>query len=305
MKILISGGTGFIGTHLLRMLSASQNTIVLLTRGASAASALNKATVKYLHWDPLSRGEWMNEVNNCDIVINLIGKNVFEQRWNEKVKQEVLNSRIIPTRLLVEAIAQAEQKPRLLISASAVGYYGDRNDEILTEESPGGNDFLAGVVQQWEAAAYDAEQYGVRVATPRIGLVLEKNGGMIGKMLLPFRLFAGGPIGSGKQFLPWVHMDDVVRGIMFPAENQQFQGIYNLVSPNPVTMNEFAKTFGAILHRPSWLPVPDIALKILYGEGAKVILSGQKAVPARLQSAGYEFSFSALHSALKNILGDI
>jgi uncharacterized protein (TIGR01777 family) len=164
------------------------------------------------------------------------------------------------------------------------------------------DDFLAEVVRQWESAAFGAEQFGVRVAVPRIGLVLEKSGGMIGKMLLPFRLFTGGPIGSGRQFLPWVHMDDVVKGLLFPIENTQFSGRYNLVSPHPVTMDEFSRTFGSVLHRPSWLPVPDIALSILYGEGAKVILSGQNALPVRLQSAGYQFSFSELNAALKNIL---
>lgn len=302
MKILITGGTGFIGTHLLQTLSQASHTIILLTRGTSKTVSLKRSTIRYIHWDPFAAGEWMKEMNGTDVVINLIGKNVFEQRWNENVKKEILNSRVVPTKLLVEAIARAERKPNLLISASAVGFYGDRNDGTITEEHSGGNDFLADVVKQWESAAYSAEQDGVRVATPRIGLVLEKSGGMIGKMLLPFQFFVGGRIGSGKQFLPWIHMDDVVRGILYPMENEQFRGVYNLVSPNPVTMDEFAKTFGVVLHRPSWLPVPDIALQILYGEGAKVILAGQKAMPQLLQNAGYRFSFSHLATALENIL---
>lgn len=304
MNILITGGTGFIGTHLLRLLSAEPHSIVLLTRGRAQTISVDKMTVKYVHWEPRTheRGDWTNEVNGCDIVINLIGKNVFEQRWDEQVKEEIINSRIVPTKLLVETIARSERKPKLLISASAVGYYGDRGEETITEESSCGNDFLAEVVRQWEGAAYEAEKFGVRVATPRIGLVLEKSGGMIGKMLLPFKLFIGGPIGSGRQFLPWVHMDDVVRGIVYPIHNDQFRGIYNLVSPNPVRMNDFAALFGKILHRPSWLPVPDIALKILYGEGTKVILSGQKALPKKLQSSGYKFSFPELNAALIDIL---
>ncbi len=302
MKIIITGGTGFIGTYLLKQLSKEPHSIILLTRGESKTTLIDRASVKYVHWDSRTHGDWMNEINGCDVVINLIGKNVFEQRWNENVKREILNSRIVPTTLLVEAIARAEQKPKLLISASAVGFYGDRNDEVITEESSGGNDFLAGVVNQWEGAAYKAEQFGVRVATPRIGLVLEKTGGMIGKMLLPFQLFAGGPIGSGTQFLPWIHMDDVVRGILYPLQNEQFRGIYNLVSPNPVTMKEFSTMFGKILHRPSWIPVPNFALQLLYGEGGKVILSGQKAMPKKLQSAGYTFSYSDLKTALQHIL---
>ncbi len=304
MNILITGGTGFIGTHLIRQLSSEPHSLVLLTRGRTQSFVIQKATVKYVHWDPYghSDDEWKNELNGCEVVINLIGKNVFEQRWNEKVKQGILNSRIVPTKALVEAIAGAERKPKLLISASAVGFYGDRNDETITEESSGGDDFLAHVVKEWEQAAYEAEKHGVRVATPRIGLVLERSGGMIGKMLLPFKLFVGGRIGSGRQFLPWIHMDDVVRGILFPVHNQPFRGIYNLVSPNPVTMNDFAALFGKILHRPSWIPVPDGALKILYGEGTKVILSGQKALPKKLQSSGYTFSFPELKAALIDIL---
>lgn len=302
MKIIITGGTGFIGTHLLKQLTLHEHSIVMFTRGAAGRRTIGRSVVHSIHWDPLDRGEWMKEVDGSDVIINLIGKNVFEERWNERVKKQILDSRIIPTRLIVEAVSAAKKRPSLMVSASAVGFYGDRGNEPITEESSGGNDFLADVVRQWEGAAFDAEQFGVRVAVPRIGLVLEKSGGMIGKMLLPFRLFTGGPIGSGRQFLPWVHMDDVVKGLLFPIENTQFSGRYNLVSPHPVTMDEFSRTFGSVLHRPSWLPVPDIALSILYGEGAKVILSGQNALPVRLQSAGYQFSFSELNAALKNIL---
>jgi hypothetical protein len=302
MKYLIAGGTGFIGSHLLNHLSRDRHDIVLLTRGATRTASMHNATLRYVYWDPYKSGEWMKEIDGSDTVINLIGKNVFENRWNEKVKKEIFDSRVIPTRLIVQAIGAAVRKPALMISASAVGFYGDRQDETITEESAPGKDFLADVVKQWEGAAYEAEQYGVRVATPRIGLVLEKSGGMIGKMLLPFQLFAGGPIGSGKQYLPWVHMEDVVRGILYPVENKTFRGVYNLVSPSPITMNEFAKKFGAVLRRPSWLPVPSIALTILYGEGGAVILSGQRALPKRLLESGYVFSYTELPAALHNIV---
>lgn len=302
MKIIITGGTGFIGSHLLRRLSQQEHSILLLTRGRSSRSVIGRSEVRHVQWDPLSRGEWMQEVDGSDVIINLIGKNVFEERWNARVKEEILNSRIIPTRLIAEAVSMSKKRPSLLISASAVGFYGNRGSETITEESSGGDDFLADVVRHWESAAFASEQFGVRVATPRIGLVLEKSGGMVGKMLLPFKLFGGGPIGSGRQFLPWVHMDDVVRGILYPMENETFRGVYNLVSPHPVTMDEFASQFGRVLHRPSWFPVPDLALSLLYGEGAKVILSGQKAVPEALQSSGFTFLFPDLMPALKSIL---
>ncbi len=302
MKIIISGGTGFIGAHLVKKLSRQINEIIVFTRGVSSQKIINSSVVNYVQWNPLLQGEWMSRVNGADVVINLVGKNVFESRWNKKIKQEILNSRIIPTKNLVTAISLAEKKPALLVSASAVGFYGDRNNEVLTEESSSGNDFLAEVVQQWESAAFKAEQFGVRVAVPRIGLVLEKSGGMIGKMYLPFQLFVGGPIGGGKQFLPWIQMEDVVRGILYPIENTLFRGAYNLVSPSPVTMKEFSKIFGNVLRRPSWIPVPAFVLSAMFGEGGKVILSGQRAVPKKLQSAGFQFSFTELKTALENIL---
>lgn len=302
MKYLVSGGTGFIGSYLLNSLVAGRHEIVLLTRSASRTEARQNSLLRYVQWNPYRSGDWMREANGADVIINLIGKSVFEERWNERVKKEILESRTVPLRLIGEAIAAAEKKPSLLVSASAVGFYGDRHDEIITEESAGGDDFLAQVVREWEGAAYAAEQYGLRVATPRIGLVLQKNGGMIGKMLLPFRLFVGGPIGSGRQYLPWVHMEDVVRGILYPVDNGSFRGIYNLVSPHPVPMKEFARRFGAVMHRPSWAPVPSLVLKGMFGEGGKVILSGQRALPERLQKAGYRFSYTDLTAALKNIL---
>ncbi|MEW5798124.1 MAG: TIGR01777 family oxidoreductase [Bacteroidota bacterium] len=302
MKVVISGGTGFIGTYLLRSLVKEPHEIVLLTRLLSRSEKTDAAVVRYVQWKPYLAGKWMDEINGADVVINLVGKNVVEQRWNEKAKQEIYDSRIIPTKLIVDAIGSARSKPSLLISASAVGYYGNRENEIITEESSGGNDFLAYVVREWEGAAYRAEQYGVRVATPRTGLVLAKNGGMIAKMLLPFRLFIGGPIGNGKQYLPWIHIDDVVRGMLFPIENKNFRGVYNLAAPNPVTMKEFAKAFGSVLHRPSWIPVPSFVLRTMFGDGGKVILSGQRALPNKLLSEGFIFSHTEVHDALKQIL---
>ena len=302
MKFTITGGTGFIGSYLLHFLTRQPHEIVILTRGPSRVSTVHASVVRYVQWNADIAGAWAKEIEYSDVVINLAGKNVFESRWNERVQQQIMNSRVIPTRSLVAAIARSEHKPRILLSVSAVGFYGSRNGEVITEESSCGNDFLAGVVQQWELAAFEAEQSGVRVAIPRIGIVLQKEGGMVGKMLFPFQCFVGGPVGSGEQFVPWIHMDDVVRGILFPLVNETLQGVYNLVSPHPVTMKEFSRVLGTVLHRPSWLPVPEFALTILYGEGANAILSGQNALPQKLLNAGYQFTFSDLTAALQNIL---
>jgi len=302
VKFVITGGTGFIGGRLVRHLSSAPHDIVLLTRSAPRTERLNAAVVRRVTWDPLRTGAWAKEVDGADAVINLVGKNVFEQRWNARVKRAILESRTVPTALLVEAMAAAAKRPPLFVSASAVGYYGECGADDVTEENAGGSDFLAYVVQEWEGAAYAAERLGVRVATPRIGLVLQKEGGMVAKMLLPFRLFAGGPVGTGRQYLPWVHMEDVVRGLLYPVENASFRGVYNLAAPSPVTMKEFAAEFGGVLRRPSWAPVPPFVLSLLFGEGGAVILSGQRALPKRLEEAGFRFSYTELRTALENIL---
>ncbi len=302
MKFVITGGTGFIGGYLLRFISRQPHEIIILTRGCSRADTLNASRLRYVQWNYEESGGWTHELERADVVINLAGKNLFESRWNERSKDEILRSRVAAARSIVHAIAATEHKPRLFVSVSAVGYYGNRKSEELTDDSAGGDDFLAGVVRQWETAAYAAEQFGVRVAVPRMGLVLQKNGGMLGRMLFPFRCFVGGPIGDGAQYLPWIHMEDIVRGILYPVVNETFRGAYNLTSPNPVTMKEFARTLGSVLHRPSWLPVPEVALALLYGEGAKAILAGQKAIPKKLLGAGYQFLYSDVLAALKNIL---
>ncbi|MBW7887220.1 MAG: TIGR01777 family protein [Bacteroidetes bacterium] len=302
MKIIITGGTGFIGTALCNLISREAHELVLFSRSIHPKKKLQQAVVRYVQWNAGEEGEWQNEIEGASVVINLAGKNLFEHRWNKKIKKEIWNSRILATKKLVEAVQSARHKPELLISASAVGVYGNRGSELLNEQSSTGNDFLANLVAAWEKEAFNAEQAGVRVATPRIGLVLEKSGGIIERMLLPFKLCAGGPIGSGEQILSWIHMADVVRGIIFPIENKNFSGVYNLTAPNAVTMKEFSKIFGKILHRPSRLPVPKAALKILFGEAAEAIVSSQHAVPEKLLHAGFSFSFPEITSALENIL---
>jgi uncharacterized protein len=301
MKIVIAGGTGFIGSRLVHTITQAPHDVVLLTRSHSRICTINAASVRYIHWDAETFGSWTEEINGSDIVMNLAGKNLFEERWNDRVKKELLHSRIHPTELIVETIQQAVLKPRLFISVSAVGYYGDRNDEPLTENSSAGKDFLANLVLQWERAARSAEKYGVRVAIPRLGIVLHRDGGILKKLQLPFSLFAGGWIGSGTQFVPWIHMDDVVRSLLFPVEHENFSGTYIVSAPQPVRMKEFCTALGQALHRPSWVPVPDTALKILFGDGANSILSGQNAVPQKMLSSGFRFNYDDVSSAFRTI----
>ncbi|MDD8017517.1 MAG: TIGR01777 family oxidoreductase [Bacteroidota bacterium] len=302
MKILITGGTGFIGTHLLHQLTKTSNDIVLLTRSAPSRHVFHTANVRCVQWDAKTFGVWTEELLDADVVINLIGKNIFEQRWNKKVKRELAESRVHATQLLVEAMRQHKHKPHVFVSVSAVGYYGDTGEEPVIETSPAGKDFLAQLVLAWETAALKAELDGVRVALPRVGIVLHNNSDIIQRLLLPFRMFVGGWIGSGKQYMSWIHADDVVRGILFAIENTQVAGAFNLVSPQPVQSKEFSRIFGKILHRPSWIPVPTILLKIFFGEVSEVITTGQKVVPQKLLRFGFQFSFPTLESALRQIL---
>lgn len=302
MKILITGGTGFIGTHLLHQLSKSSNDIVLLTRSAPSTHMLNLATVRRVQWDARTFGVWTEELQDTAVVINLIGKNIFERRWNKKVKKELVESRVHATQLLVEGMNQQKHKPDVFVSVSAVGYYGDTGKESVTETSSAGKDFLAQLVFEWEAAALKAERHDVRVALPRIGIVLHKNSDFVQRLLLPFRIFVGGWIGSGQQYISWIHIDDVVKGIVFAIENTNVRGAYNLVSPHPVQLKEFCSAFGKILHRPSWIPVPTVLLKFFFGEVTEVITTGQKVVPQKLMDIGFQFSFPDLDSALVQIL---
>jgi uncharacterized protein len=301
MKIVITGGTGFIGSRLVQILTKTPHEIVLFTRTPSRIEIINSVSIRHIHWDAETFGAWTEEINGSDIVINLVGKNLFEERWNARVKNELVHTRIHPTELIVETIQQAVAKPSLLISASAVGYYGDRGDERLTEDSSNGNDFLSGLVTQWERTARSAEKFGVRVATPRIGIVLQREGGILKKLKLPFKLFSGGWIGSGNQFFPWIHMTDVIRSIVFPIDHEEFSGPYNVTAPVPLRMKEFCTVLGKVLRRPSWIPVPNIALKILFGEGGNAILSGQYAVPEKLLSSGFHFTYNDVSDALQDI----
>lgn len=298
MKILITGGTGFIGTELRDILLRKGHHLVVITRTPSQYAEEQAKNQQFISWDD-SLIEAMDE---ADAVINLAGSPIFGQRWTDEIKDRIYSSRIDNTKKLVDAIGLCSNPPEVMISASAVGYYGDRGDEVLDESEPAGNGFLSKVCHDWETAAREIEKHGVRLAIPRIGIVLETGGGAMQQMLPPFKLFVGGPVGSGKQYFPWIHMQDLCRGIKYPLENIDFEGSYNLCAPSPVTMNEFAAKLGEVLNRPSFFKVPEFVLRIALGEAADSILESMRAQPKKLQQAGFEFNFDDVREALADII---
>ena len=249
---------------------------------------------------PQESGDWQQRVSGCDAVINLAGEPIGE-RWSPQQKQAIMESRQIGTRKLVEAIAMAEQKPKVLVSGSAVGYYGTSETAAFDETSSAGNDFLAQVCQNWEQEAQKVTEYGVRLVIVRIGIVLA-NGGALGKMIGPFKMFAGGPIGSGRQWFSWIHRDDLVGLISQAIEREDLSGTYNATAPNPVRMGKLCETLGEVMNRPSWLPVPDFVLEILLGDGAIVVLEGQQVLPQRTLATGYSYEYPELKPALAEIV---
>jgi uncharacterized protein (TIGR01777 family) len=302
MKIILTGGTGLIGDRVSQYLARQEYEIIALTRRAGQKSP-HGLNLRFVQWDARSLGAWAQEVDGADAIVHLAGEGIFDARWTADVKRRIVESRINSTRILVQAIAQAQQPPSLFVSTSAVGFYGDRKNESTDETAPAGTGFLADVCVQWEAEAQKAAQYGVRVANPRIGIVLDKNGGALGRMKPIFQAFLGMPLGSGKQWFPWVHVEDVVRGLVYPLENIRLEGAYNLASPNPATMTEFCAALGEALHRPSWslVGVPEFALRLGLGEAADSLIRGQKIIPRKLMESGFVFRFPTLAPALEEI----
>jgi len=302
MKIILAGCTGYIGKPLLYALKKAGHQIVMLTRSPDKARHLSSTTVSLYAWDGKSVGDWMWQINGADAVINLSGESIVAKRWNERQKEVLMQSRIESTKTLVEAMRRVQKKPEVFINASAAGYYGSVESGEVTESHKRGEGFLADLCEAWEKQAREAESLGVRSVIVRIGIVLEKGGGAMDKMVPPFQMFMGGPLGNGKQWFPWVHRDDIVGALLFALQNKNISGPVNATAPAPVTMNEFCKELGKVMHRPSWMPVPAFALRILLGEMSELLLTGQKVVPKRLQEAGYEFSYPDLNKALTSIL---
>ena len=293
--VVITGGTGFVGSHLCPWLEKNGYTVVVLTR--SPSNHRGTKTIVYESYDSMDE-----HINGAFAVINLAGKSLFDSRWTDKIKSEILKSRVSITRRVVQSIEKANTKPEVFISGSAVGYYGSCGDDVLNEDKPAGHDFLANVCLQWEEEAKKVGK-ATRLVIPRIGIVLGDNGGALDKMLTPFSLFIGGPLGSGEQFFPWIHIEDICRSMGYLLEEKKCKGAFNLTAPNPVTMKTFASALGKAMKRPSIFPVPEFALKLLLGEASEALLASQRAIPSNLQKAGFKFEFEEVDSALDSIVG--
>jgi uncharacterized protein (TIGR01777 family) len=297
MNITISGASGLIGRRLLKSLAAEGHSLHALSRHAGTNMP---AGVKLSAWDPVRAEPPADSLRDADAVIHLAGEPVA-QRWTEEVKRKIRDSRVGSTNNLVQALAKLTTRPKTLICASAIGYYGSRGDETLTESSPPGSDYLAEVCQAWEKAAQDAESLGMRVVRVRTGLVLDMRGGALPRMLPPFKLGIGGKLGSGRQWTSWIHIEDLA-GIFHLALAAPIQGPVNGVAPNPVTNADFTRALGATVKRPAILPVPGMALGLLFGEMSDVLLASQRVLPKAAEEAGYRFRFPHVGAALADLL---
>ncbi|AFZ46406.1 protein of unknown function DUF1731 [Cyanobacterium stanieri PCC 7202] len=304
MKIAITGATGFVGKELVKKLAVNHQ-IVVLTRNVDKARSIFpnnlQSNLEYVSYTPKQSGDWQKQLSGCDGVVNLAGAPIGE-RWNPSYKQEIFDSRQLGTRNIVEGIKSSAQKPSFLINASAIGFYGTSETATYTEISPAGDDFLAKVCVAWEEEAQKVKEADVRLVIFRFGIVLG-DGGALAKMIPPFKMFAGGPIGEGKQWFSWIHIDDLVNLLVRAIEDSNISGTFNATAPYPVTMNQLCDTLGKVMNRPSWLPVPSFALELLLGDGAKVVLEGQKVLPEKTsEEIGYNFQYSELQPALKDIV---
>ncbi len=303
MKVIVAGATGFIGQTLIARLLENHHEVILLTRAPGKALAEWGGSVTAVSWDGRSPGAWEEFFEGADGVINLCGESIAAKKWTPQQKEKILSSRIESTQAIVQAMEKASRKPAVLVNASGVGFYGPvEGDEPVTEQSPRGSGFLAETCELWEKEALKAESFGVRVALARIGIVLEKDGGALQKMLPPFLYYAGGPLGSGRQWFPWVHRDDVVGMLKYALRDPRVSGPFNACAPEPVTMGDFSKALGRVTGRPSWAAVPAFVLKQLLGEMAEMLLTGQRAVPQKMRSWGYSFRYPDLEPALRAIL---
>ncbi len=300
MKIIGAGLSGLIGREVKGRLLQRHELVLLRHQGP--APSLPQTTTRQLLWDPPHLGDWARELEGADAVINLAGEPIAGKRWTQTQKIRLEASRIQTTKALVDAISRCKKKPKVFLNASAIGYYGPRDSAVLDEKVDPGSGFLAEVCRRWETKAVRAESLGVRTVRLRTGIVLAKNGGALSKMVPPFHLFIGGPLGSGTQVMSWIHLEDEVNAILKALEDPAIRGPVNLTAPGAITMNEFAKTMGRVLNKPSFFRVPPIALKLLLGEMSEMLLTGQNVYPKKLLDAGFKFKYPSLELALKDLL---
>ena len=298
MKIFIVGGTGFVGSHLCAALLDGGHTITALGTRPQWSKAQHPR-LDYLSADTTQPGAWQQELTTADAVVNLAGKTIFK-RWNESYKQQIYDSRILTTRHIVDALPA--DSPCVLCSTSAVGYYGDRQDEILTETAAPGEGFMADIAKDWEKEAFRAEKKGIRVAAMRFGIVLGSDGGAMAQMLPAFRMFVGGPLGDGRQWFPWIHIQDLLAAVSYLLETSSLRGPFNFSAPKPVRNKELAETLGRLLGRPSFLPAPRAMLRLALGEVGSVLVESQRALPQNLLDSGFKFQFAEIEPALRNIV---
>ena len=303
MRVAVTGATGTIGREVVRALAARGDEVTALSRNAGNARRVLGEGVEAVAWgDPAREPAPTEALAGRDAVVNLLGERL-DQRWSDEAKRRIRDSRVLGTRNLVEGLRGAEPRPSVLVSQSATGYYGPHGDEPVDERAPAAGDFLGQVVAAWEAEARRAEELGVRVVLTRTGVVLSSSGGAIPKMLLPFKLGIGGPVAGGRQYMPWVHVEDVAGAILLCLDTESIRGPVNVTAPEPATNRELSRTLGRVLRRPAVAPIPAAALRVLYGEMATTVTTGVRAVPARLVELGYRFRRPELEDALREAAG--
>jgi len=305
MNVFVAGGTGLIGLPLVKRLLERGDSVILLSRRPTLARQLFGDSCKVVEGDPMRQGRWQDELSSCGAAINLGGESVFGRRWSHEFKALLRESRVGSTNNIVAGLKQQpliDRTAKVLVNASAIGFYGPHGDEEIDETHQAGNDVLANLCVDWERAALAGQNSGIRVVLVRTGIVLDRRGGALAQMLPPFRFFAGGPVGSGSQWMSWIHIQDIVGIFLCALDNPQAQGPINGTSPQPVTNRDFAKALGRALGRPSFLPTPTVVLRLMLGEVADVISTGQRVLPRAAQRLGYTFRFSDLDAALADLL---
>lgn len=301
MRTIITGGSGLIGRALAAELAAAEHEVIVLSRAPGRVSGLPTG-VRAVGWDGRSAEGWQDLADGATAIVNLAGESIAAGRWTAARKQRIADSRHQAGAAVVQAVAGATTSPQVVIQASAVGYYGPRGDETITEETAAGDDFLAQICVPWETSTEEVERLGVRRAIIRTGIVLSRDGGALPQMMLPFRLFAGGPLGSGRQGFPWIHLADEVRAIRWLIDGEDASGPFNLAAPETLTNAEFGRVLGRVMRRPSFMPTPGFALRLVLGELSTLLLDGQRQVPQQLLDRGFTFRFPTAEAALRDLL---